>query len=100
MIETAAIILGGLLLGDCAALLITYGMFLLDPENGPFRKHLAEVSGNRPALWLAKGFLSGLLTFPLVFLSSPLALLKGLWRPTSPDQSGPTIILVHGIYHN
>ena len=81
--------------------LMTYIIFWYDTGNSSYRDELAEESGERTAVWILKGFLSGILSHIIMIGSFPLAFIKRLWLPGPGDTtSTPPVILIHGLYHN
>nr|AKJ87231.1 hypothetical protein [uncultured organism] len=76
-----------------AVSLVAYSFFWFE-NSASFRL------GKRPYSELLKGFLSGILSLPIVIVCYPLAWFGKLQRPKTVSSSEPAIILTHGLYHN
>jgi len=79
----------------------TYLIFWYEAANSPYGMTLDQQSDGKPYLWLLRGILSSICSNVVVICLYPFGFVKSLWKP-GPDsaQGGPTVVLIHGIYHN
>ena len=80
---------------------LTYVIFWYEAGNSTYGITLDRQSDGKPFRWLLRGILSSICTNVVVVCLFPLGFFKKLWLPGPPeDAEGPTVVLIHGIYHN
>ena len=79
----------------------TYSFFWYEISGGSDYERLYILSRGKPKRWILYGILSSIATIPILILTFPLGL-GARTRKTTIDPScpKPTVILIHGLYHN
>ena len=95
------IMLGLLLLWSIIIASFTYMMFWIEAGNSPYRARVEELAGGNVRALLLRGVLLSTYSQMLSIIINPLYFWRGLWNPkTDPASPLPTVILIHGLYHN
>ncbi len=81
--------------------LFSYLIFWYEAANSAYGMTLDHQSDGKPYLWLLRGLLSSICSNVVVASLFPLGFIKKLWMPgPGAAKGGPTVVLIHGIYHN
>lgn len=80
--------------------LSTYILFWYETANSGYRDELLRLSQGRPGTWIFRAWLSSVMSHVVLVLTLPLGWVRNLWRPSPGIGTGPTVILIHGLYHN
>ena len=79
----------------------SYAVFWYETFNSSYGHVLEKISGGKPAFWVLRGIFSSFVTNTLVLALLPLGWFSRLWRPgITAGNTGPAVVLVHGLYHN
>lgn len=79
----------------------TYLIFWYEAANSDYGMRLDQESRGEAFVWLLRGILSSICSNMVVVCLYPTGFLNRLWKPyTNVPKGGPTIVLIHGIYHN
>jgi len=81
--------------------LFSYLIFWYEAANSSYGMTLDHDSDGNIFLWLLRGIFSSILSNVVVLCLFPLGFMKKLWAPIPDTKKGtPTVVLIHGIYHN
>ncbi len=79
----------------------TYLIFWYEAANSVYGPALYRESNGRPFPWLLRGVLSSISTNIVVMCLFPFGLGRRIMMPHGErKQSGPAVVLIHGLYHN
>ncbi|MCG6879206.1 MAG: alpha/beta fold hydrolase [Deltaproteobacteria bacterium] len=79
----------------------TYLIFWYEAANSVYKATLYRRSNGKPQLWLLRGILSSICTNVAVICFFPFGFVRRMWVPDlGRTKGGPSVVLVHGIYHN
>ncbi len=79
----------------------TFTLFWYEAANSPYREYLARLAGGDVRRLLLKGIFWGVFSQTAALLFSPCVFLDRMWNPRpDPKSTHPTVILLHGLYHN